>query len=99
MNDTGMNTSIMTSVIDTMAPEISFMASIEARRADWYPWSSLAWTASTTTIASSTTMAMASTRAERVSRLIENPNMLSRKNVPMRATGIAIIGMIVDLKS
>ena len=33
MNDTGMNTSIMTSVIEMMAPPISLMASIEALRA------------------------------------------------------------------
>ena len=34
MNDTGMNTSIITRVIDIRAPEISFIASMEALRAD-----------------------------------------------------------------
>ena len=33
MNDTGMNTSIMTMVMEIRAPAISLMASIEARRA------------------------------------------------------------------
>ena len=74
MNDTGMNTDAITRVIEMMAPEISFMASMEANFADLYPRSSLACTASTTTMASSTTMAMASTRAASVSKLSEKPN-------------------------
>ena len=32
MNDTGMNTDAITKVIEIMAPEISFMASIDAVR-------------------------------------------------------------------
>ena len=63
----------ITSVMDTIAPPNSFMASIEANREDLYPWSSFAWTPSTTTMASSTTMAMASTIAQSVSRLMLNP--------------------------
>ena len=99
MNDTGMNTSIITKVMDIRAEAISFMASIEARRADLYPASSLAWTASTTTMASSTTMAIARTSAERVMRLIENPIMFITKKVPTRATGMAMAGMRVERKS
>ena len=34
MNDTGTNTADITSVMEMMAPEISFMASIDACRAD-----------------------------------------------------------------
>ncbi len=34
MNDTGMNTSIITMVMEIRAPEISAMASMEACRAD-----------------------------------------------------------------
>ena len=34
MNDTGMNTDAITSVIEMMAPEISFIASILACNAD-----------------------------------------------------------------
>ena len=79
MNDTGMNTDAITSVIEMIAPEISFMASIDAVSVDLYPWSSLACTASTTTMASSTTMAIASSKADSVSRLIENPNTLRKK--------------------
>ena len=33
MNDTGMNTEAITKVMDMMAPDISFMASIAATRA------------------------------------------------------------------
>ena len=99
MNDTGTNTAAMTSVIDMMAPEISFIASIEAVRASLYPRSSLAWTASTTTMASSTTIAMASNNAESVSKFIEKPNTHRKKNVPTSATGTAIIGISVERMS
>ena len=99
MNDTGINTADITSVIEIMAPEISFIASIEAWRADLYPRSSLAWTASTTTMASSTTIAMASTNADSVSRLREKPNTYRKKNVPTSDTGTAISGISVERKS
>ena len=46
MKLTGINTDIMTSVIETMAPPNSLMASMEAARADLYPWSNFAWTPS-----------------------------------------------------
>ena len=73
MKLTGINTAIITNVMETMAPPNSRMASIEAFLEDVYPWSSLAWTPSTTTMASSTTIAMASTIADSVSRLSEKP--------------------------
>ena len=34
MNDTGINTDAITSVMEMMAPDISFMASMDACRAD-----------------------------------------------------------------
>ena len=89
----------MTSVIETMAPPNSLMASMEAARADLYPWSNFAWTPSTTTMASSTTIAMASTMAERVSKLILKPISFSTKNVAINATGIAMAGINVERKS
>ncbi len=82
-----------------MAEPISLMASIEALRALLYPTSSLACTASTTTMASSTTMAMANTRADSVIRFIENPIIFIMKKVPIRATGMAMAGIIVERKS
>ncbi|MNQ69439.1 hypothetical protein D3C85_840420 [compost metagenome] len=59
----------------------------------------LACTASTTTIASSTTIPMASTNANSVKRLTEKPNSCMKKKVPIIATGTAIAGIKVDLKS
>ncbi len=89
----------MTNVMETIAPPNSLMASIEASFADLYPWSNLAWTPSTTTIASSTTIAMASTIAQRVNKLILNPIKDNIKKVPIKATGIAIAGINVERKS
>src|SRR5690606_36476017 len=54
---------------------------------------------STTTIASSTTIPMASTNANKVNKLIENPNKFKKKNVPMMETGTAINGTSVERKS
>ena len=99
MKLTGTNTAIMTRVIDTIAPPSSRMASIDALREEVYPWSSFAWTPSTTTMASSTTMAMASTKAESVSKLIEKPMMYKAKKVPINATGMAMAGINVERKS
>ena len=99
MKLTGINTDIITNVIETIAPPSSLIASIDACFADLYPWSNLAWTPSTTTIASSTTIAMASTIAQSVNKLILNPISDNRKNVPIKATGIAIAGIKVERKS
>jgi len=96
MKLTGINTDIMTNVIETIAPPSSLMASIEASREDLYPWSNLAWTPSTTTMASSTTIAMASTIAERVSRFTLKPISFSTKKVATNATGMAIAGISVE---
>ena len=99
MKLTGINTAIITKVIEIKAPEISFIASIEASLADFAPRSSFSWTASTTTIASSTTIAIARTKAQSVRRLILNPMTFNMKKVPIKATGIAIAGMSVERKS
>ena len=99
MKLTGTNTDIMTSVIETIAPPSSLMASIEASRADLYPWSNLAWTPSTTTMASSTTIAIASTIADKVSKFTLNPISFKTKKVAINATGMAIAGINVERKS
>ena len=99
MKLTGINTAIMTKVMDINAPEISFIASRDASRADLAPRSSFSCTASTTTMASSTTIAMARTIAHNVRRLILNPMTFNMKKVPINATGIAIAGMSVERKS
>src|SRR5690606_19375703 len=61
--------------------------------------SNLAWTASTTTMASSTTIPIANTRANKVTRLIDNPKNWITKNAPTSDTGTANIGISVDLQS
>ena len=99
MKLTGINTAIITNVIEINAPEISFIASMAATLALFAPSSSLAWTASTTTMASSTTMAMARTKAQRVRRFILKPINFRTKKVPINATGIAIAGIRVERKS
>ena len=86
----------MTNVIETSAPPSSLMASIEASRDDLYPWSNLACTPSTTTMASSTTIAMASTIAESVSKFTLNPISFNTKKVAIKATGMAIAGINVE---
>ena len=89
----------MTKVMDINAPEISFIASREASRADLAPRSSFSCTASTTTMASSTTIAIARTIAHNVRRLILNPMTFNMKKVPIKATGIAMAGISVERKS
>ena len=81
-----------------MAGAISVIADMDASLAFVTPESILACTASTTTIASSTTIPMASTSAKSVSRLMENPKSMRKKNVPIMATGTAMAGISVALK-
>ncbi|MOA30455.1 hypothetical protein D3C78_1515460 [compost metagenome] len=50
-------------------------------------------------MASSTTIPIESTKANMVNTLSEKPNRLRKKKVPISETGMAIAGMIVDLKS
>ena len=85
--------------MEISAPEISFIASMEAAFADLAPFSNFSCIASTTTMASSTTIAMASTKAQSVRRLILNPITFNMKNVPIKATGMAIAGISVERKS
>src|SRR5690606_3427253 len=90
----------ITRVIDIIAPVISSMAPCVASLADLeLPSSILAWTASTTTMASSTTIPIANTKANKVNKLIEYPKTFKKKNVPIIATGTAMAGIKVDLKS
>ena len=99
MNDTGINTADITKVMEIIAPDISDIADLVAVFALVAPSSILACTASTTTMASSTTIPIASIIANKVNMLIENPNKDKKKNVPTIATGTAIAGIKVDLKS
>ncbi|MNL47048.1 hypothetical protein D3C87_1698140 [compost metagenome] len=85
--------------MEIMAPVISLMADVVASFGDRCSFSILACTASTTTIASSTTIPMARTSANSVSKLIEKPNNCMKKKVPTIATGTAMAGISVDLKS
>src|SRR5690554_5820315 len=55
--------------------------------------------ASTTTMASSTTIPIAKTSAKRVKRLIEYPNRLRKKKVPIIETNTAIAGIKVERTS
>ncbi len=56
-------------------------------------------TFSITTMASSTTSPVASVMPNSVSELIENPNSLTNRNVPISETGIVTAGMIVARQS
>jgi hypothetical protein len=99
MNDTGMNTADITSVMAMMAPLISFIAFSVALRGPRPVFSILACTASITTMALSTTIPMASTRAKRVIRLREKPSRSMKKKVPTSDTGMAMMGMSVLRRS
>ena len=68
----------MTSVMETIAPPNSLMASMELYGLI-VTLVQLGMDASTTTMASSTTIAMASTMAERVSKLITEANQFQYK--------------------
>ena len=89
----GMNTEISTSPIAISAPDTSRIVLCAASRGD-RPLRTWFSTASTTTMASSTTIPTASTSAKRDRELIENPSASWTANVPTRATGIAMIGMM-----
>ncbi|MNE49139.1 hypothetical protein D3C80_1436380 [compost metagenome] len=50
-------------------------------------------------MASSTTIPIANTKANKVNKLILNPNKFRKKNVPIIATGTLIAGIKVERKS
>ena len=89
-----MNTANSTRAMATTAAPTS---SIDTRAASSgvRPSFSLRSTFSTTTMASSTTIPTESTRPNSVSMLRVNPNACITAQVPIRATGIAITGMMV----
>ena len=99
MNDTGINTADITSVMAMMAPPISPMAASVASMALRCSSCILACTASTTTMALSTTMPMASTSANSVSRLMLKPIICMKNSVPTSATGTASAGISVERQS
>ena len=99
MKHTGTNTAINTIVVEIHAAVTSCIAPLTALFTEDCLLSSLAITASTTTMASSTTVPMASTKAKSVSRFNEKPASVTRAKVPTRDTIMEIEGMIVALRS
>ena len=99
MNVTGMNTAMNTRVVEIQAAVTSLSASVTAPLILTEPFSNLAITASTTTMASSTTVPMARTRAKSVSRLSEKPAIITKAKVPMSDTIIEMDGMMVAFRS
>ena len=94
-NAIGMNTEISTSVMPMMAPVIWPIALRVASFGGRPSSDMMRSTFSTTTIASSTRMPIASTMANSVSMLIESPITSSTAQVPSRATGTTMVGMMV----
>ena len=92
---TGTNTATNTRDVAITAPATSFIASDAALCGSVMPSTICRSTFSITTIASSTTSPVASVIPNNVSVLIENPSALTKMNVPIRDTGIAIAGMKV----
>src|SRR5215472_23241 len=98
INPTGTNTAANIKAMAITGAEISFMASTVASRGERCFSSMICWTASTTIMASSTTMPIASTKPNIVSVLMEKPSNEKNAKVPMTETGIARIGINVDLQ-
>src|SRR5580698_8551777 len=94
-NATGTNTATRTSDVAMTAPATSFIATDAALCGSVIPSTMCRSTFSMTTIASSTTNPVASVMPNSVSVLIENPNSLTKINVPISETGIVIAGIKV----
>src|ERR1700758_3560589 len=87
---TGTNTATSTSDVAITAPVTSFMATAAALCGSVIPSMMCRSTFSITTMASSTTSPVASVIPNSVNVLIENPNNLTKINVPIKETGIVI---------
>src|SRR5215470_8730365 len=92
---TGTNTDTSTSEVATTAPATSFIATKAALCGSVMPSVMCRSTFSMTTMASSTTRPVASVIPKSVKVLMENPNALTKMNVPTSETGIVIAGMKV----
>ncbi len=99
MKATGTNTAAMTNEIATIAPLISFMASVVASKGDRCFSSIFTCTASMTTMASSTTIPMAMTKAKRDIKLSVMPKAFMTAKVPIKETGTARIGIMAERQS
>ncbi len=99
MNDTGMNTAMKTMEEVITGSDMPLMACLVALNGEVMPSSNFACTASTTTIESSTTVPITKTRANSVRRLMENPAIIMKANVPISDTMILIKGIRVLRKS
>src|SRR5215469_13124191 len=97
--ETGTNTEIRTSEVATTALATSDMAAEVAVRESVRSESMWRCAFSMTTIASSTTNPVASVIPNRVSELIEKPNILMNANVPISETGIVTAGIMVARQS
>src|SRR5215831_14135423 len=96
---TGTNTETRTSEVAITAPATSFIAADAALCGSVMPSVMCRSTFSMTTMASSTTSPVASVMPNKVSVLIEKPSSLTKMNVPIKETGMAIAGMKVVLQS
>src|ERR1700722_591540 len=92
---TGTKTATSTNDVAMTAPATSFIATDAALCGSVMPSTMCRSTFSMTTIASSTTSPVASVMPNSVSVLIENPNNLTKINVPISETGIVIAGINV----
>jgi len=97
-NAAGIKTDDITSTTATSEVPISFMALMVASLGARFDLAMLRSTFSTTTIASSTTMPIASTIPNSVSRLMEKPRASMPLKVPISATKIATVQMMVERK-
>ena len=91
----GTNTTISTTVMPMMAPEICPIALRVACTGESPSSLMMRSTFSTTTMASSTTMPITSTMPNMVSTLIEKPATSITASVPSSATGTTMVGISV----
>ncbi len=96
MKAVGTNTDSSTRVMAMIGPLTwSIAFSVASAGVSSGSCSSMCSTASTTTMASSTTMPIARTSASNETVLAEKPSASMTAKVPIRATGTAMMGMIV----
>src|ERR1039458_6337890 len=98
-NETGTNTAISTSDVAMTALVTSPMARDVASCGSECSMAMWRCTFSITTMASSTTSPVASVMPNRVSELMEKPNILMKAKVPISETGMVTAGMMVARQS
>ena len=98
-NETGTKTAIKTSEVAMTALVTSLMAREVASCGSECSMAMWRCTFSITTMASSTTSPVASVMPNRVSELMEKPNILMKAKVPISETGMVTAGMMVARQS